>query len=148
MEELIQLVAAYLSGRPREELVRLPQIYRALAGREAVEIDEVLDRLRAQRLVRATFQGDAVQLTPDGVTATADGCVPELVLGQQYITERLRPAVVHVIVQTQDHDEAGGSGFFCARTILGTSQPQHTLSETTKSFESKTMLEKWLREHL
>ena len=114
MEELIQLVTAYLNGRPRGELVRLAQIYGALADREAVEIDEVLDRLKAHRLVRATLQGDAVQLTPDGVAATADGCVPELVLGQQYITEHLRPAVVHIIVRTANHDEAGGSGFFCA----------------------------------
>jgi S1-C subfamily serine protease len=112
--ELIQLVTTYLNNRPREELVRLPLIYGALAGREAVEIDEVLDLLKGQRLVRATFQGDAVQLTPDGRTAVADGCVPELILGGQYVAERLGPAVVHVVVETANQDETGGSGFFCA----------------------------------
>lgn len=114
MEELIQLITAYLNGRPRGELVRLPQIYGALAGREAVEIDEVLDLLRGQRLVRATFQGDAVQLTPDGAAAIVDGCVSEIILGQRYISDRLSPAVVHVIVVGANRDESGGSGFFCA----------------------------------
>ena len=94
--------------------MRLAQVYAALAGREAVEIDEVLDRLKAQRLIRATFQRDAVQLTPDGAAAVADDCVPELILGHQYIAERLGPAVVHIIVTNANHDESGGSGFFCA----------------------------------
>ena len=41
-------------------------------------------------------------------------CVPELILGERYIAERFGPAVVHVIVQTANHDETGGSGFFCS----------------------------------
>jgi S1-C subfamily serine protease len=112
VSELIYRIAQFLYEQP-PGLVRLAQVYLALPGRNEGEIGAVLHRMRDQRLIEATFQNDALQLSAAGREAWNDGSIVELTLGIEYVAERYGPATVHIIV-TGANGENAGSGFFSA----------------------------------
>lgn len=111
MNEILLAIVRHL--RVQDQLVRVAELHAAIQA-QAIDVDEALQRLRDARLIRATFQGDAVVLTPDGRAAAEDDCVLALTLGMPYIVEYFSPATVHIIVRGQNQDEASGSGFFSA----------------------------------
>lgn len=108
--------AAILSRilRTLDRMARVEQLYAELPGRDHGDFGEALGLLEQRHLIRTTFERDSLQLTPEGRAAVDDGCVLELVLGPEYISEHCSPATVHVVVQGTQQREIGGTGFFSA----------------------------------
>ncbi len=111
MNDLLLAIGQYL--RTHEELVRVDELHANLAGHNQLDVDYALHVLRQADLIRSTFQGDFVQITPDGRAAVDDNAVLALALGPEYIVESSSAATVHIIVRGENQEESGGSGFFC-----------------------------------
>jgi S1-C subfamily serine protease len=114
MSEIIHLIARFLYGRAPAETVSLAQIYKALSGRDQVEIGEALRRMLAAHLIGSEFLSSDVRLSPEGREAWSDGSIVDQTMGMEYVGKRYAPATVHVIVKKANGDEHGGSGFFSA----------------------------------
>jgi len=112
-DELLTSVSKFLYGTVRDETqVKLDEIYDRFADLNAAQVDHTLQRLSARQLIQVSLSREQVQLLADGKEAYESGCIPELVLGEHYISDKYRSAVVHIIVQTTEGDQMGGTGFF------------------------------------
>jgi len=111
--ELLTLVSKFLYGTVRAGAqVNLAEIYDRFPELNAAQVDDTLQRLSGKQLIQVSFPGQLVQLVLEGKQAYESASIAELVLGEQYISEKYRSAVVHIIVRTPDGDEKGGTGFF------------------------------------
>jgi len=112
-DELLTLVSKFLYGTVRDRRqVKLDEIYEHFTGLNNAEVDDTLRQLSGKQLIQVSFSGQLVQLVEFGKDAYESASIPELVLGERYISEKYRRAVVHIIVQTPNGDERGGTGFF------------------------------------
>jgi hypothetical protein len=111
VNDLLMAIGQYL--RTHEQLVRVDELHANLGGHDQLDIDYALHLLRQADLIRSTFQGDRVQITPDGRAAVDDNAVLALALGPDYIFESCSAGTVHIIVRGENREESGGSGFFC-----------------------------------
>jgi hypothetical protein len=112
-EEVLDTVAGFLYGSGHSgTTLTIEQIRDQLPALSSPQIEDALQRLDDTRLLRVSINAQTVELLASGKVAFELGCVPEMVLGEQYVIERYADAVVHVIVQTREGNEAGGTGFF------------------------------------
>lgn len=119
--------AVYGSPNPTG-LVEINDVYVSLPEVESDSIDDLLQRLHDRQLIRIPFSREHLRLTAEGKLAYEDGCIPELVLGEQYIDYKYRQAVVHIIVRNDQGVEGAGTGFF----VL---EPQNNIITAKHLFE-------------
>jgi S1-C subfamily serine protease len=110
--ELILQIAQFLYDQPQGQWISLAQLYQALPGQEREMIDDALQKLLEQDLIKATFQRTDIRLGPAGREAWNDESIVELTLGMPYVGQLYGAATVQIVV-TGIHGENAGSGFFC-----------------------------------
>jgi S1-C subfamily serine protease len=91
--------------------VNFDQISAGLPDENAEALKHSLRRLNNKELIYFDGQG-SIELYGLGKYLHAAGCVPEFVLGFDYIAEKYRNAVVRLVVRKPNGDPAAGSGFF------------------------------------
>jgi S1-C subfamily serine protease len=113
IDELLTLISRFLYGTARERTtMSFADIRGQFPNLNAAQVDDTLQRLSRRELIQVSLGEQLVQLVPEGKLANEFAAIPELVLGEQYISDKYCSAVVHIIVQTPDGDERGGTGFF------------------------------------
>lgn len=91
--------------------VSFAQITAALPDENVEALRQSLRKLNGKELIYFDGQNN-VELYGLGKYLHAGGCVPEFVLGFEYVAEKYRDAVVRVVVRKANGDPAAGSGFF------------------------------------
>jgi hypothetical protein len=109
----IHAVAEILFGADASPSVSVQLLYQLLSQYDQDAVDEVLNALRDEGLIKSAFDHSKVTPRVAGREAWQEGSLPALLIGDDYILEQSRDAVVHVIVETGT-GEHGGTGFFCA----------------------------------
>jgi len=112
---LLRRVAAVLYGSPTlEPSVALETIYEAMPHENDLAVDSALKNMEQHGLLTLSLRGPRIGKTGYGRAIFEQGCLPEVVLGFDYIAKKYKAAVVHVIVEGTNTQETGGAGFFCA----------------------------------
>lgn len=115
MEEVLRRLADFLYGRIRQDRqVPIADVFGHFDPAESFLVDEAIDMLSRSGLMRITRDGQNAVLVPSGKLAHEKGCVAEICLGVQYITQKYRSAVVQVAVRDRQGRPSGGSGFYAA----------------------------------
>lgn len=91
--------------------VSFEQVTAALADENAERLRQSLRKLSARELIYFDGQ-NTIELYGPGKLLHVGRCVPEYVLGFDYIAEKYRDAVVRIVVRLANGDPAAGSGFF------------------------------------
>lgn len=108
----LQRLADLLYGQDyANNRVTFDQIAAALADENAEALRQSLRKLSAKELIYFDGQSN-IELYGLGKYLRTAACVPEFVLGFDYIAEKYRDAVVRVVVRKPNGDPAAGSGFF------------------------------------
>jgi S1-C subfamily serine protease len=115
MEAVLQQVAGFLYGQPREEpRVAVADIRAALGAIPEADLEQAIRLMEEGVLLRIGLAGNSVQSTAAGKLAFEKACVPEVCLGGAFIAQKYRAAVKHLAVRDREGDDAGGTAFFCA----------------------------------
>jgi hypothetical protein len=109
---LLRDIAEFLYGRARD-CIAVDDVYKALPLERSEAIDFALKKMDALELISLQLREPVVRTLGYGKTCFEQGCVPEVILGADYVAKKYRGAVVHIIVEG-DAGESGGTGFFWA----------------------------------
>jgi hypothetical protein len=129
-EALAHRIGEFLYGQIHPtDSIALPVVHVGILGANAGIIDEFLQRMNNRQLIRLALAGGDVYLTTKGKEAHEFNCIPELVLGEQYIAHKYQRAVVHIIVRDGEGHEAGGTGFFVNHPVNRIVTAKHVLED-------------------
>jgi hypothetical protein len=98
---------------PRSEAVSIDDVYSAFHGEETSSVDSALKKMDTRDLLSIELKGPRIRPLGHGKACFQKDCIPEVVLGPDYISKKFSPAVVHIIVSGLNDEESGGTGFFC-----------------------------------
>jgi hypothetical protein len=98
---------------PHSEAVSIDDVYNAFHGEETSLVDSALKKMEARDLLSIELKGPRIRPLGHGKACFQKDCIPEVVLGRDYISKKLSAAVVHIIVSGLNDEESGGTGFFC-----------------------------------
>lgn len=112
---LLRRTAAALYGSSSlEPSVALERIYEAMPQENDLGVDAALKSMDRHDLLTLSLRTARIGRTGYGRAIFEQGCIPEVVLGFDYVAQKYKPAAVHVIVEGTNTPETGGAGFFCA----------------------------------
>jgi len=136
---LLGKIGRFIYGTsPPREAIPMDDVYTALPGEETFAVDSALKKMEAQDLLSLELKGPKVRPLGHGKVCFEQGCIPEVVLGRDYISKKFSTAVVHIIVSGLDGEESGGTGFFCADYPDQIITAAHVLSDrTVKNIRSR-----------
>lgn len=130
----LERLADLLYGVPHDPIeVPIQNVSAGFPNLGAAEVEHLIQQMRDAGLLRISFDGDMIRLTAAGKQAHSNGCTSEVVLGTQFIGTKYRSAVVHIIVQTEQGDESGGTGFFVA-------EPENQIVTASHMFDERSLL--------
>jgi hypothetical protein len=111
---LLRQVAAFLYGssKPRPSIT-LEELYAGL-GLDNLAVDPLLKKMESNGLISLDLRGLRMGFLGKGKVSFERDCIAEVALGRDYITKKYMAAVVHIIVEDAEGQEAGGTGFFAA----------------------------------
>jgi hypothetical protein len=114
MEHVLQQVADFLyTGPGGKQTFTVAEIQAALNNISAGDLHEAIRLMHKNSLLRIALAGDLVELVLKGKTIREKGCVSEVCLGGQFIAQKYRSAVHHIVARDGSGDEGGGCAFFC-----------------------------------
>lgn len=111
MANLLRRIGALLYGDPLLASFSVQEIYDELEE-DQLSVDSALRRMERSELILLDLRGARIGLLGHGKATFAQDAIAEVVLGRPYIAKRYSPAVVHIIVESEEGDESGGTGFF------------------------------------
>ena len=110
---LLRNIAEFFYGSRQGDPIPLDDVYVAFPGEREGLIDWALKKMDAFELVSLQLKKPLVGMLGFGKSCFEQDCIPELILGPDYVSKKYRSAVVHIIVEGRD-GESGGTGFFWA----------------------------------
>ena len=111
---LQQLADQIFSGSPTVVEISLEDLHSQFSGPELITVDSYVQKLDSFGLVEFSVAQQVLRKTPKGKAAYHSACIPEIVLGHEFIDQKFSGAVFHVIVEKEDGSEGGGTAFYCA----------------------------------
>jgi len=112
---LLRGIAEFVYGSShRRETVTIDDVYKAFPHEKGFAIDYALKRMDSFELISLELKGPVVRPLGHGKTCFEQNCVPEIILGLDYVAKKYKAAVVHIIVSGPNGEESGGTGFFWA----------------------------------
>jgi hypothetical protein len=113
---LLREIAKLVYGLPRQatEAIPIEDVYDALPEERASAIDSALKKMDALELISLELKKPSIRTLGHGKACFEQNCVPEVILGADYIAKKYRKAIVHIIIERSDGVESGGTGFFWA----------------------------------
>jgi len=126
----LEKLANLIYGLPLDSVeVPIENVNTEFPDLEAAEVENLIQQMRDAGLLRISLAGDVIRLNAAGKLAHSNGSTCEVVLGAQFIGTKYRCAVVHIIVETENGDESGGSGFFVAEPVNRIVTASHLFEE-------------------
>jgi hypothetical protein len=116
---------------PQREAIPIDDLYNAFPHEETFAVDSALKKMEAQDLLSLELKGPKVRALGHGKVCFEQNCIPQIVLGRDYISKKFSTAVVHIIVSGLNDEESGGTGFFCAEYPNQIITAAHVLSGRT-----------------
>jgi hypothetical protein len=112
---LLGNIGRFIYGSVRQrEAIPIDDLYGAFPHEETFVIDSALKKMEAQDLLSLDLKGPKVRALGHGKVCFEQDCIPQVVLGRDYISKKFSTAVVHIIVSGLNNEESGGTGYFCA----------------------------------
>lgn len=111
MATLLRRIGALLYGAHSVPSFSVQEIYDKL-DEDQMSVDSALKRMERSELIALDLRGARIGLLGYGRAAFAQNAIAEVVLGRPYIAKRYSSAVLHIIVENEEGDESGGTGFF------------------------------------
>src|SRR5579862_8709209 len=96
---LLRHLAEFLHGSGRGDVIALEGVYGRFQAESQDTIDWALKKMDALDLVRLQLKNPLVRMTPYGSSYVLQNCIPEVILGPDYVVKKYRAAVVHIIVE-------------------------------------------------
>lgn len=98
----------------QREAIPMDDVYDAFSSEEMAVVDSAVKKMEAHDLLLLQLKGPTIRPLGHGKVCFEQNCIPELILGRDYIYKKFGAAVVHIIVLDAHNEESGGTGFFCA----------------------------------
>lgn len=112
---LLRKIGRILYGASlQRESIPMDDLYNALPTEETFAVDSAVKKMEAQDLLSLELKGPRIRALGHGKACFEQNCIPEVVLGRDYISKKFSTAVVHIIVSGLNDEESGATGFFCA----------------------------------
>ena len=97
---------------PQREAIPMDDVYEAFLSEEMSAVDSAVKKMETHDLLLLQLKGPTIRPVGHGKACSEQNCIPELVLGRDYIYKKFGAAVVHIIVLDANDEESGGTGFF------------------------------------
>src|ERR1700731_4880997 len=129
---LLREIGQFLYGvAPTRAAIPLDDLYCALPNEPTFNVDAALKKMEANDLLGIELKGPTVRAVAYGKSCHELDCIPQVVLGRDYIYKKFSDAGVHLIVTDANSDEAGGTGYFCADFPNQIITAAHVLADRT-----------------